>query len=45
MISIALDARERMTENLAPYRRIGYVVDDLRRHGPAFLVHLRKPLK
>jgi ribosomal protein S18 acetylase RimI-like enzyme len=42
--SIALDTHERMTENLALYRRIGYVDDDRRRPGPAFVVHLRKPL-
>ncbi len=42
--SVALLTHELMSENLALYRRIGYVEYDRRLHGDACLVYLRKPL-
>jgi ribosomal protein S18 acetylase RimI-like enzyme len=42
--SIHLYTHERMTENLALYSRIGFVEYDLRLHGEARLVYLRKML-
>ncbi len=42
--SIYLYTHERMVENLALYKRIGYVEYDRRRHGGARIVYLRKNL-
>ena len=42
--SIYLYTHEAMSENLALYKRIGYVEYDRRRHGEAGLVYLRKRL-
>jgi ribosomal protein S18 acetylase RimI-like enzyme len=42
--SVALYTHETMTENLALYRRIGYVEYDRRPVGVGHLVYLRKPL-
>jgi ribosomal protein S18 acetylase RimI-like enzyme len=42
--AIHLYTHERMTENLALYRRVGYVEYDRRLHGDACLIYLRKPL-
>jgi ribosomal protein S18 acetylase RimI-like enzyme len=42
--SIYLYTHEKMTENLALYRRIGYVEYDRRLHDDARLVYLRKTL-
>jgi len=45
--SIYLYTHERMTENIALYKRIGYVEYDRRAHGREadLLVYLRKPLR
>jgi ribosomal protein S18 acetylase RimI-like enzyme len=43
--SVCLYTHERMVENLALYRRIGYVEYDRRQHGAAVIVHLRKALE
>ena len=42
--SIYLYTHERMVENLALYKRIGYVEYDRRRHAGARIVYLRKNL-
>ena len=42
--SVYLYTHELMSENLALYRRIGYVEYDRRRHADATLVYLRKML-
>ena len=42
--SIYLYTHERMVENLALYKRIGYVEYDRRLHGGARIVYLRKEL-
>jgi ribosomal protein S18 acetylase RimI-like enzyme len=45
LTSVCLYTHERMVENLALYRRIGYVEYDRRQHGAAVIVHLRKALE
>jgi ribosomal protein S18 acetylase RimI-like enzyme len=42
--SVRLYTHERMVENLALYKRIGYIEFERRRHGPRLVVHLRKKL-
>jgi ribosomal protein S18 acetylase RimI-like enzyme len=42
--SIRLYTHERMVENLALYKRIGYCEYERRQHGAALIVHLRKAL-